>query len=150
MKIFSSLVAFAMVFACLSVALADVALPPRPHNQGGFIDADIDNDGKLSLEFEFPYDCSYKYRLVDGTGAEILSGKGSYNAGDTVEAGADLKLSIGKNFFTLKIETSDVKAQTRFGKKVSRDKNVVTKTLVVTKNLYGKRYDLRIYDDERD
>ncbi|MBR1806263.1 MAG: hypothetical protein IJ774_07760 [Selenomonadaceae bacterium] len=150
MKIFSSIIAFAMVFACLSIACADIAPPPRPHNQGGFIDADIDNDGKLSLEFEFPYDCSYKYRLVDGTGAEIFSGKGTYNAGDTVQKSADLKLSIGRNFFKLKIETSDIKAQTRFGTKARRDKNVVTKTLVVTKNLYGKRYDLRIYDDERD
>ena len=153
MKIFSSLVAFAMVFACLSVAFADVALPPRPRDvQSSFVTADITDDGKLSVEINFPYECGCKYRLVDkNTGDEIFSDEGTCDAGDIVTDSADLRerLSVGENFFLLTIEMFDIKAQTRFGTKTSRNKNVVTKTIVVTKNLYGKRYNLRIYDGDQ-
>ena len=156
MKIFSSLLAFVMMFACLSVAYADVAPYPRPRpelSETQFVTAEINNFGKLSVELEFPYDCSYKYRLVDkNTGKEILSGKGKYTEGDTVEESANLlgRLSVGENFFVLTIETFDIKAQTRFGTKTRRDKYTAIKTLVVTKNLHGKPYKVQVYDSERD
>lgn len=154
MKIFSSLIAFAMAFACLSVAFADVALPPRPRPaENQFVTASINADGKLSVKFEFPYDCSYSCRLVDkNAGEEIFSDKGNCDAGDTVEVGADLRerLSLGENFFLLTIEMSDIKTQTRFGEKIRQDKNTVIKTVVVEKYSFGKPFKVRVYDGERD
>ena len=168
MKIFSSLVAFAVVFACLSVACADVALPPRPRNvQSDFVTADITDDGELSLKFKFPYECKYQYHFVEVWKdsdkeihhTEIFSGAGKCKAGDIVEDGADLRrrLSGGEhnifggkhNFFVLTIETSDIKAKTRFGTKSRRDKEEITKTIIVSRGAWGQIYDFGVYDGDQ-
>lgn len=160
MKIFSSLVAFAVVFACLSVACADVALPPRPRNvQSDFVTADITDDGELSLKFKFPYECKYEYHLIDVwrnsdeeiCRKEILSGKGKCKSGKTVEGlvNVENRLRFGRNFFLLQIQLSDIKEKTRFGTKTRRDKEDLTKTIVVWLGTWGRIYDLRVYDGDQ-
>ena len=160
MKIFSSLVAFAMVFACLSVACADLPLPPRPRNvQSDFVTADITDEGELSLKFEFPYECKYEYHLIDVWKdskqeihrEEILSGKGKCKSGEIVEDLVNVKerLRFRRNFFLLQIQLSDIKEKTRFGTKTRRDKEDVTKTIVVSLGSWGRIYDLRVYDGDQ-
>ena len=161
MKIFSALLAFVIMFAGLSVAYADVALPPRPRNvKSDFITVDVDNDKNLSIKFEFPYECKYEYRLVDVWEDskqvihrdEILSGKGKYKSGNIVEDTVNLKdnLLIGSNIFVLTIEMSDIKEQTRFGVKTRRGTEKVTKTILIQHGTWNRTYGLRVYDGERD
>lgn len=157
MKCFSSLIVFVMMFMSLSVACADVALPPRPRNvQNDFITADIDDDRKLTLKFEFPAACDYEYQLIDRWEDnekkihynEVKSGSGSCKAGDVVEEVVDLSNRImgGKNYFLLNIQLSNVKEETRFGVKVRHGKSEIKKTIVISKTIWGKIYDLKIYN----
>ena len=160
MKIFSALIFFAMLFTCLPAAYADVALPPRPRNvQSGFVTADIDDDKKLTLKFNFPYECDYEYQLLcvwkDNEGnllyPKIHSGSGKCKQGDSIKEVVDLneRLSFKNNLFLLKIKMTNIKEETRFGTKIHRYKEEVTKTLLVSSSFWGKIYDLRIYDGDR-
>ena len=159
MKIFSSLLAFVMMFACLSVAYADVPVPPRPDiNRDPFVRADINKRGKLTLEIEFFSDWNYKYWLVDkNTGEKISShdtkglprpphGTSSFH--DSVNLRD--RLSDGENYFLLTIEIYDIETQTRFGIKKRRDNITWTKTIVVEKNSADNSYSVRVYDGKRD
>lgn len=165
MKYFSTLIVFAIVFASLSVAYADVARPPRPPHpihrphptpppqhkvsQTQFVTVKVDNFGKLVLRFTFPADCNYKYQLFDKeSGEKIKSGKFSYRTGKTVERVVDLneRLTDGKNSFLLKIQMSSITEQTRFGKKIWRDKVKVAKELVIRKNNQDQKYNVRVHD----
>ena len=153
MKIFSSLLAGVMMFACLSVAYADIAPYPRPRpnvdNQD--VTATIDDSGNVSVKIRLPYECRYKYRLVYfDTGAKIFSGKGKYKSGDTITKSANLrdKLSDDKNYFALTIEMSDIQTQTRFGTKTRSDTITWNKTLLVEKISDGKFYRVNVYGGE--
>lgn len=163
MKYLSSLIVFVITFTCLSVAYADVALPPRPRNvQSDFITADIDDYGKLTIRFEFPADCDYEYQLIDRwensnkeiQRKEIYSGKGSCKAGDVVEEVVDLnscsRILTGQNYYILKVQLSNVKEKTRFGVKVRRGKSDVTKTILIEGNVWGNLFGLSIYDGDID
>ena len=155
MKYFSTLIVFAILFASLSVAYADVAPYPRPRphrevTQTQIVTTSIDNLGKLSMKFTFPAACDYEYQLVDRqTGVALKSGKGAYQ-NNTVEDVADLSSRLGneKNYFVLKIQMSNVQFKTRFGTKILSDKSVVTKIILVEKGSSDNVYDLRVYDGE--
>ena len=153
MKNFSSLLAFVMMFACLSTAYADVALPPRERNvQSDFLTATVEDNGNLTLKFEFPYECNYAYQLIDkNTGATIQAGNGSYKIGDTVEKFADLSGKLGrrKNFFLLKTQMSNIKVYTRFGPKIRDGSESVTKTLLIEYSAWVERYGLYVYDGDQ-
>lgn len=151
MKYFSSLIAFVMIFASLSVAYADVAFPPRPRPENQLVTIRPDDSGKLYLKFNFPDECLYKYQLVDKkTGGELHSGEGSYKAGDTVEDIADLdgRLSVGENYFLLNIQMYNVVEQTRFGTKIRQKPVHLTKTIVIERTALGKISDFFIYDSD--
>lgn len=157
MKYFSILIVFAMIFACLPVAQADVALPPRDRNvQSDFITADIDDRGKLSVKFDFPSTCDYEYQLIGKkTGKEIHSGNGSVKKGDVVEEFVDLpfmrSLSDGRNFFVLKMKLSNIREKTPFGTKIRSGNVYVTKTILVEVSFrQNKIYGLYIDDGEND
>ena len=158
-KIFSALIFFAILFTCLPAAYADVSLPPRPRNvQSGFITADTDGDKQLILKFDFPYECNYKYQFINvwEESEKILhrdkvhSGSGKCKQGDSVKEVVSLKgQTLGRrNQFLLKIQMTNIKEETRFGKKIRRDQKEVIKTLFVSVH-WGKIYDLRVYDGDR-
>lgn len=160
-KHFSLLIAFVMVFACLSTAYADVALPPRPRNvQSDFVTADIDDGGKLTLKFAFPAACDYEYHLIDRWEDskkeihhdEVKSGKGSYKVGDVVETVVELnsRLRGGKNYFVLKVQMSNIKKKTIFGTKTMRDKKEIAKTIVISLGSWNRIYDLHVYKGDID
>ena len=157
MKYFSALIVFAILFASLSVAYADVAPYPRPRphhevTQTQIVTTSIDNLGKLSMKFTFPAACDYEYQLVDRqTGVALKSGKGAYQ-NNAVEDVADLSDRLGneKNYFVLKIQMSNVQFKTRFGIKILSDKSIVTKTILVEKSSQNETYSLQIYDGDVD
>lgn len=160
MKIFSALIFFAMLFTCLPAAYADVALPPRPRNvQSGFVTANTDDDKKLTLKFNFPYECDYEYQLLyvwkdsekNLQYLKICSSSGKCKQGYSIKEVVDLneRLSDQNNLFLLKIKMTNLKEKTCFGTKIFRYKEEVTKTLIVSNSFWGKIYDLRIYDGDR-
>ena len=157
MKYFSSLIVFAMLLACSSIVYADAARPPYPRprpdiTQNQLVQMNIDDRGKLYINFTFPAACDYNYQLVDKkTGIALTSGAGSYKTGEILkDVVADLKdrLDSEKNYFLLKIQMSNIQEQTRFGKKIRRDKVDVTKTVLVKRGSRDKVYDLRVYNGE--
>lgn len=161
MKYFSSLIAFVMIFACLSVAYADVALPPRPRNvQSDFITADVDDNRKLSIKFNFPSECIYKYQLINRWKKSdeeikyltVKTGEGTYKPGDTVEEVIDLEhwLMDWDEIFVLRVQMYNVVEQTRFGTKIRQKTVRSTKTILIRTGSWKRIYDLRIYDGEPD
>lgn len=151
MKHFSLLIAFVMVFACLSTAYADVALPPRPRTtiKSQFVTASINKYGELTLEFSFEADCDYDYQLIEkDTETTIHAGAGSYKADDTLKDVVDLQdwLANDSGCFLLNIRLTNIVEQTRFGRKISNSVVTVSKTIRVMKFRFGDEYDLRLYD----
>lgn len=159
MKYFSSLIAFVMIFACFSVAYADVAPYPRPRPDSRprpliqRVTADVTADNKLSLEFRFSAACDYEYQLIhQATGNEIYSSTGEYDydLGNVDEVvNLDNFLTEGQNYLLLKIRCYNIKEQTRFGSKIKRDKLNITKTLVISKDSDGKITNVRVYNGEQ-
>lgn len=151
-KIFSSLIAFVMMFACLSTASADVVLAPRERNvKNDFVTADVDDNGKFTLKFEFPFECDYAYQLIDKAGNEVLGGNGSYKSGDIVEETKYMqsRLTRVKNFFLLKTQMSNIKVRTRFGTKIRDGSESVTKTILIVHSSWNNQYGLYVYDGDR-
>lgn len=153
MKIFSTLVAFAMVFASFATVYADVALPPRPTPRpivdSKIVTVNMNSDAKLFVKFVFPYDCNYTFLVFDDrTGEEIIIGEGACKPGDTIENTVDLRsrLSAGENIFRLNLLLTDIKIQTRFGKKIRGDEEV-NKVLTVQK-FSDRSYSLSVSDGD--
>lgn len=153
MKIFSTLVAFAMVFASFATVYADVALPPRPTPRlivdNKIVTVSMNSDAKLFVKFVFPYDCNYNFLMFnDGTGEAILIGEGTCNPGDTIENAVNLqnRLSTGENIFRLNLQLTGIKIQTRFGKKVRGDEEI--KKVLIVKKISDRSYSLSVSDGD--
>ena len=152
MRFLAALCAAMMIFASFSVVYADVAPYPRPRPPkpeiSQQITASMTSDNHLLLRFAFSAACDYKFQLNDTAGNKISSGKGSYTSGNALEV-VNLKnrLEVGENSFLLKIQAYNFKEQTRFGEKIKRGENTLTKTVIVTKNSGGE-LSVDIYDGE--
>lgn len=139
MKIFSSLLAFVMIFAFVATAYADVAPYPRPRPRPAnqIVTAEVNDNDELIITLSFPVTCNYKYQIFDANGAIVKWGKDSCDLGDTAEVIVypDSKLVAGeKKYYLLKLNLSNIQEQTRFGAKIRRDEKSFTKTLVFEKN----------------
>ena len=154
MKCFSSLIVFVMMFASLSIACADVALPPRPRPvvENQFVTIDKDVYKGIRLEFNFPAECDYEYQLIDkATGDKISSDNGSYSDdySKTYYLGLHKYLKgTCERKFLLKVQVSNVKEKTRFGVKIRKDKFNITKTIVVEADDEDGIINLNVYDGE--
>lgn len=150
MKIFSSLIAFMIIFSCLSTAYADVAFPPSNKVKSQFVTISADTDGisKLRLKFNFPVECLYKYQLIDKkTEKEIHSGEGSCKKDDIVEEIIELQdwLSAGENNFALNIQMDNIAEQTPFGTKIRKESIRLERMILIT-TIRGMIYDCHFYE----
>jgi len=153
MKIFSSLIAFAIMFASFATVYADVAPYPRPRPRpiadSNVVAVNMDTAAKLSVKLNFPYDCNYKFLMFDDrTGEEIIIGEGACKPGDTLENTVNLqsRLSTGENIFRLSLQLTGIKIQTRFGTKIRGDEEL-NKVLSV-KKISGNTYSLSVSDGD--
>lgn len=151
MKIFSSLMAFVMIFAVFATVYADVApYPrPRPRPESQIVTAQVNNNDELTIQISFPDTCDYKYKIFDASGELVKSGKDFREAGDTADivVYSDDKFVAGeKKFYVLKLTLFDIREETRFGEKIKRGEKNFTKTIVLEKN--SGKSSVKVYEGD--